>query len=65
MTSTANQAFEAQPNVLRGQTVPNTMGGLGVPAVSARLGLSSRALLAAASAILAGSALALVLGRGA
>lgn len=35
MTSMANRAFDAQPNVLRGQTTPNTMGGLGVAVVSA------------------------------
>ena len=63
MTTTANQAFDAHPNVLSGQTTPNTIGGLRAPILSARPALPPRALLAAAGAILAGLALVLALGR--
>lgn len=65
MTPTANQAFDAHPNMLRGQTVPNTLDGLGLPVAAARLRLRPPpgALIAAAGVILAGLALAFALGR--
>jgi hypothetical protein len=63
MRSIANRGSDLRPNVLRDQTVPNTLDGLG-PRV-ATSGLRSRplALVAAGSLILTGLALALALGR--
>lgn len=36
MTSLQNQSLVALPNVLRDQTVPNTLGGVGAPKPAAR-----------------------------
>ncbi|HYM84322.1 MAG TPA: hypothetical protein VEY67_09250 [Candidatus Dormibacteraeota bacterium] len=63
MTSISNVTSDPRPNVLRGQTVPNTLGELG-PFV-ATTGRRSRplALVAAGSLILTALALALALGH--
>ena len=63
MTSMANQGSDVRPNVLRSQTIPNTLGGLGLPTATTGLRFRPLALIAAGSLILAGLALALALGR--
>lgn len=63
MTSTANRAADPHPNVLRGQTLPNTLGGLGPRTATTALRSRPVALVAAGSLILTGLALALALGR--
>ena len=61
MTGVQNQALKALPNVLRDQTIPNTLGGIGLPRPASRSRLPVGALAAAAVVILAG--LAILLGR--
>jgi hypothetical protein len=63
MTSIANRGSDLRPNVLRDQTVPNTLGGLGPPTATTGLRFRPLALAAAGSLILTGLALALALGR--
>lgn len=61
MTGMQNQALKASPNVLRDQTIPNTLGGIGLARPARRSRLPLGALAAAALVILAG--LGIFLGR--
>lgn len=61
MTGVQNQALKALPNVLRDQTIPNTLGGIGLARPVRRSRLPLGALVAAAVVILAG--LTVLLGR--
>ena len=58
--STANLPIDARPNVLRDQTMPNTLGGIGRPDPAPRLRPPAKPL-AAAVAIAAAVAAFLVL----
>lgn len=62
VTTRANGAFDARPNILTGETPPNTLNGIGRPRAVARVRLPVRVLVLGAIAILAW--LALVLGVG-
>lgn len=62
VTTRANGAFDARPNILTGETPPNTLNGIGRPRAVARARLPVRLLVLGAIAILAW--LALVLGVG-
>ena len=61
MTGVQNQVLKALPNVLRDQTIPNTLGGIGLARPARRSRLPVGALAAAAIVVLAG--LAIFLGR--
>jgi hypothetical protein len=59
--ATMNQPVTARPNVLHGEAIPNTLGGIGLPTRTTRHGRSSRPFATAATAAAAGIALLLVL----
>jgi hypothetical protein len=63
MTLIANQGSDVQPNVLRSQTIPNTLGELGQATATARPRFRPRAMVALAAVVLAALALALSLAR--
>ena len=63
MTSIANQSSHTAPNVLRGGSAANTIGGVGLPAASSGLRRSQRTFVATASVVLAGLAIALLVWR--
>jgi hypothetical protein len=62
MTSLQNQSLAALPNVLRDQTIPNTLGGVGAPRPAPRqrtVGVS-RAVLGVIAAVVIAALLALL-----
>ena len=59
MTQPQNQGLKALPNVLRDQTVPNTLGGVGAPRPVARRRAPLRVPVAAAVGLALALAVAL------
>lgn len=63
MAPIANQTLEAKPNVLRGGSVPNTLGGVGPSQMAVKPRNSRRLYVAAVSAAVAAAALVLLAWR--
>ena len=61
MTNIANKGFDAPPNVLRGGSMPNTLGGVGPPRAAARIRRPRVPFVAGASVLLAGLAFAFLM----
>lgn len=63
MTQIAKQAIHPSPNVLRNATLPNTLGGVGLPGAAVRVRRPRRPYVAMASGVLAALAFVLLMWR--